>query len=180
VAAMSKHNTAEFSKLPLVEQERIKREEIARQRELRLQQRLLKRESCTNLNTDTSMLNTSMNQHDENSHQSWSGTNGGGGGNGSNTNLTNDFNIKNYFLMHKVLSKLLQCKYAWPFKTAVAEEDAPDYNTIIQNPMDLSTVQLKINNKTYKSRLAFCQDLQLIVDNCLTYNGDDTCKLLKD
>ena len=31
-----------------------------------------------------------------------------------------------------VLSKVLQCKYAWPFKDAVSEEDAPDYNTIIQ------------------------------------------------
>lgn len=42
--------------------------------------------------------------------------------------------------------------------------------------MDLSTIQFKINNKTYKSRQAFCEDLELIVRNCLTYNGDDTCK----
>lgn len=43
--------------------------------------------------------------------------------------------------------------------------------------MDLSTVQLKVNKKAYKTRQEFCQDLELIVQNCLTYNGDDTCKL---
>lgn len=42
--------------------------------------------------------------------------------------------------------------------------------------MDLSTIQLKINNKIYKSRREFIDDLELIVQNCLTYNGDDTCK----
>ena len=34
--------------------------------------------------------------------------------------------------MCKVLSKLMQCKYAWPFKAAVSEDDAPDYTKIIQ------------------------------------------------
>lgn len=47
---------------------------------------------------------------------------------------------------------------------------------IKKNPMDLSTIQLKINNKIYKSRREFISDLELIVQNCLTYNGDDTCK----
>ncbi len=44
--------------------------------------------------------------------------------------------------------------------------------------MDLSTVQLKINSKTYKSRLDFCTDLELIVNNCIQYNGQDTCKFI--
>ena len=43
--------------------------------------------------------------------------------------------------------------------------------------MDLSTVQVKVNNKTYKSRQEFLDDLELIVKNCLQYNGDDTCEL---
>lgn len=42
--------------------------------------------------------------------------------------------------------------------------------------MDLSTIQQKLNNKSYKSRQTFCDDLELIVKNCLTYNGDDTCE----
>ena len=43
--------------------------------------------------------------------------------------------------------------------------------------MDLATIQLRVNNKMYKSRQEFVQDLELIVNNCLTYNGDDSCKL---
>ena len=45
--------------------------------------------------------------------------------------------------------------------------------------MDLATIQTKLNNKDYKSRQAFCDDLELIVKNCLTYNGEDTCKKKK-
>ncbi len=41
--------------------------------------------------------------------------------------------------------------------------------------MDLSTVQFKINSKTYKSRQMFYDDLELIVNNCIQYNGQETC-----
>jgi hypothetical protein len=34
--------------------------------------------------------------------------------------------------MQKVMAKTVGCKYAWPFKDAVLEEDAPDYYTIIE------------------------------------------------
>ncbi|CAF0825160.1 unnamed protein product [Brachionus calyciflorus] len=143
----------EFSKLPPEEQDKMRKEQIARQREERLKQRLLKRETILNdsQNEDLSQEASSIRSLD-----------------------AADFNIRNYFLMYKVLQKLLQCKYAWPFKNAVSEDDAPDYNTIIETPMDLSTVQLKINNKVYKSRKEFVADLELIVKNCMTYNGDDT------
>lgn len=150
------HSNDEFSKLPPDEQERLKREQIAKQREERLKQRLLKRESVLH----DSSFNDELSQ-EANSIR-------------SNESKSSDFNIRNYFLMYKVLQKILQCKYAWPFKNAVSEDDAPDYNTIIQTPMDLSTVQLKINNKVYKSRIEFVSDLDLLVQNCLTYNGDDT------
>lgn len=111
----------DLSKLPLSEQERIKKEHIAKQREERLKQRLLKRESLTNLNENSmnSCASNPINQ-DENSQAS------------ENANESSDFNIRNYFLMHKVMAKLLACKYAWPFKNAVSEDDAPDYNTIIE------------------------------------------------
>ena len=42
--------------------------------------------------------------------------------------------------------------------------------------MDLSTIQLRINTKAYKSRQAFVTDLELVVKNCLSYNGEDSCK----
>jgi hypothetical protein len=145
--------------------------DIARQREERLKQRLLRREN--NLNENSQMLNQDDNSQASNAthYSGYSSTNVLG----TNTS-SSDFNIRNYFLMHKVLTKILQSKYAWPFKNAVSEDDAPDYNTLIETPMDLSTIQLKINSKTYKSRQAFVDDLELIVNNCLSYNGEDSCK----
>lgn len=44
--------------------------------------------------------------------------------------------------------------------------------------MDLSTVQNKVSNRTYKTRQEFLDDFELIVNNCLQYNGDDTCKFI--
>ena len=179
-AALAAHNSSshiyysdsndESSHLPLtVEQERQKREEIARQREERLKLRLLKRESFPVDQT----LQQSLNGHDETSQTSNVSASGGGGQNGSK-NAAADFNYKNFFLMNKVLAKILQSKYAWPFKEPVSEEDAPDYNQIIEHPMDLNTIQLRINKKVYKSRAEFQDDLELIVSNCLKYNGDES------
>ena len=42
--------------------------------------------------------------------------------------------------------------------------------------MNLSTIQLKINSKAYKSRQEFVNDLELIVKNCIAYNGEESCK----
>ena len=42
--------------------------------------------------------------------------------------------------------------------------------------MDLTQLQSKVSNKAYKSRDSFVTDMDLIVRNCLTYNGEDTCK----
>ena len=47
-----------------------------------------------------------------------------------------------------------------------------------KRPIDLSFIQSKVNNKSYKSRELFKEDLQLIVSNCCLYNGLDSCKSL--
>ena len=76
------------------------------------------------------------------------------------------------------MAKIMTCKYSWPFKNAVTEEEAPDYYSIIKSPVDLSLVQAKVNDLGYKSRQAFMDDLEQIVADCFTYNGEDTCKCL--
>lgn len=126
----SKKTANEFSNLPLTEQERLKRDEIARQREERLRQRLLKRDNKFNLNENAQGFNQDDNSQGSNaSHCSGYSMNNLQSTHGSSSS---DFNIRNYFLMHKVLTKVLLSKYAWPFKNAVSEDDAPDYNTIIE------------------------------------------------
>ncbi|KAI8144209.1 Bromodomain-containing protein [Fennellomyces sp. T-0311] len=49
--------------------------------------------------------------------------------------------------------------------------NCPDYFTIITHPMDLSTVQRKLERDEYDSVDAFVNDIRLIFDNCHKYNN---------
>jgi len=67
---------------------------------------------------------------------------------------------------------LIKSLNSWPFLEPVTEELAPNYFTIIENPIDLSTIQQKINNKIYVNNSAeFIRDIELMVANCEQYNG---------
>ncbi|CAO3686201.1 unnamed protein product [Rhizopus stolonifer] len=46
----------------------------------------------------------------------------------------------------------------------------PDYPTIVKNPMDLSTIEQKLNKNEYKSPDEFAADVNLMFDNCYLYN----------
>lgn len=47
----------------------------------------------------------------------------------------------------------------------MTDEDAPNYRSIIQNPMDVSTVLQHVDSGQYITCLAFLQDVDLIVTN---------------
>ena len=42
---------------------------------------------------------------------------------------------------------------------------------VISNPMDLQTMLKKVKQRHYKSKKEFHDDLNLIWDNCFTYNA---------
>ncbi|CAF0760190.1 unnamed protein product [Adineta steineri] len=72
----------------------------------------------------------------------------------------------------KVITLLRTNENSWPFLEPVTEELAPNYFTIIENPIDLSTIQDKINNKIYVNNSSeFIRDIELMVANCEQYNG---------
>ncbi|CAF2892560.1 unnamed protein product [Rotaria sp. Silwood2] len=72
----------------------------------------------------------------------------------------------------KVLTLLRTNENSWPFLEPVSEELAPNYFSIIEKPMDLSTIQHKITNKVYVNNSAeFIRDIELMVANCEQYNG---------
>ncbi|XP_043248732.1 flocculation protein FLO11-like isoform X2 [Colletes gigas] len=75
--------------------------------------------------------------------------------------------------MHKVLESLKDHVDAWPFVDPVDEEYAPRYYSVVRKPMDLSTMEEKLDGGLYKNLNDFKRDFCLIVDNCRQYNGSD-------
>ena len=81
-----------------------------------------------------------------------------------------------YEALEHMLKKIMADKNAYPFLAKVRRMVAPDYYNIIRRPMDLGTVQRNLKTGTYfKSKAQFLAEVNLIWDNCLTYNTDPVC-----
>nr|XP_018914496.1 PREDICTED: uncharacterized protein LOC109042290 [Bemisia tabaci] len=73
--------------------------------------------------------------------------------------------------MYKIIEKIKNHEDAWPFLYPVESEDAPRYYKVIKEPMDLQTMEDKLDNREYFSVSQFKRDFQLIVENCKKFNG---------
>lgn len=63
------------------------------------------------------------------------------------------------------LCRILYDKRFNAFHYPVSDEDAPNYRSIIQNPMDVATILQHVDNGHYITSAAFLQDIDLIVSN---------------
>ncbi|KAI3369086.1 hypothetical protein L3Q82_026053 [Scortum barcoo] len=81
------------------------------------------------------------------------------------------------YLERVVIKALWRHHFSWPFRQPVdaVALHLPDYYTIITNPMDLSTIKKRLQNKFYCRALDCIQDFNTMFTNCYVYNrpGDD-------
>jgi Bromodomain/JmjC domain, hydroxylase len=74
-------------------------------------------------------------------------------------------------MLKKVLTAVCHDKQANLFLHPVTDDIAPNYSTMIKNPMDLGTMQDKLNHGKYASVQAFLADFTTMIENCRQYNG---------
>ena len=64
------------------------------------------------------------------------------------------------------------------FQEPVDSEEYPEYYEVIKKPMDLNKIERKVNNLKYNSLNQFIDDMQLLHDNCLLFNGSEDKRYL--
>ncbi|SNX84739.1 Histone acetyltransferase [Melanopsichium pennsylvanicum] len=75
-----------------------------------------------------------------------------------------------FAVMRHILVELNGHGSAWPFVNPVNGDEVTDYYDVIKNPMDLSTMEAKLENNQYANVDELVADAQLIFDNCRSYN----------
>jgi histone acetyltransferase len=76
--------------------------------------------------------------------------------------------------MQMILTEMQNHAAAWPFVQPVNKEEVPDYYLVVQEPMDLSTMEKKLDSDQYTTPDEFVRDAKLIFQNCRAYNAETT------
>jgi Bromodomain len=76
------------------------------------------------------------------------------------------------FLM-ALLRQVKKSKDATPFREPVdpIKLNIPRYFDVVDRPMDISTIEKKLNSGAYSSAQAVVEDFNLMIDNCVKFNG---------
>lgn len=80
----------------------------------------------------------------------------------------------NYNQLLHLLNDMQNHTSAWPFAQPVNKEEVPDYYEVIKEPMDLSTMEERLQSDLYPRPEDFVRDAKLIFDNCRRYNNETT------
>lgn len=73
-------------------------------------------------------------------------------------------------LMRHILVELSNHQAAWPFTNPVNAQEVADYYDFIKEPMDLSTMESKLEKNQYATLDDLLHDAHLIFNNCRLYN----------
>ncbi|KAM6514134.1 hypothetical protein FALCPG4_015294 [Fusarium falciforme] len=79
-----------------------------------------------------------------------------------------------YRQLSRLLSDLQKHESSWPFLQPVSKDDVADYYEAIKEPMDLSTMEARLEAKQYMAPEDFIKDAQLIFENCRRFNDENS------
>ncbi|KAJ0245738.1 Bromodomain-containing protein [Hirschfeldia incana] len=78
-------------------------------------------------------------------------------------------------LIRMLLKTMQDHSDAWPFIKPVDPLEVPDYYKIINDPIDLKTIGMRVESEQYYVTLdMFVADARRMFNNCKTYNSPDT------
>lgn len=77
-------------------------------------------------------------------------------------------------MLMQLLSTLQTSSAAWPFLQPVNGDEVHDYYDVIKEPMDLGTMERKLDQDQYETVEDFVKDVLLLVRNCKRYNAETT------
>ncbi|EFR05330.1 histone acetyltransferase GCN5 [Nannizzia gypsea CBS 118893] len=76
--------------------------------------------------------------------------------------------------LRQFLGLIRNHKSAWPFTNPVDKDEAPSYYDVIEQPMDLSTMEDRLELGFYTTPKGLFDDFTLIFNNCRKYNNPST------
>ncbi|KAJ1361340.1 hypothetical protein KIN20_020557 [Parelaphostrongylus tenuis] len=76
------------------------------------------------------------------------------------------------YILNTVLKEVMKHKHAWPFNVPVdtVKLNLPDYHKVIRRPMDMKTIQKRLQNIYYHSAKECMEDIMTMFNNCYTFN----------
>ncbi|XP_028828585.1 nucleosome-remodeling factor subunit BPTF-like isoform X2 [Denticeps clupeoides] len=81
---------------------------------------------------------------------------------------------QDYEGLRRILRSLQAHKMAWPFLEPVDPSKVPDYYGVIKEPMDLSTLEDRLQKHYYIKLTEFVADVTKMFDSCRYYNPSDS------
>ncbi|TVY39167.1 Histone acetyltransferase [Lachnellula occidentalis] len=80
----------------------------------------------------------------------------------------------NYNQLLHLLNDMQNHASSWPFLNPVSRDDVADYYEVITDPMDLATMEQRLEKDHYLTPDDFVKDAKKIFDNCRKYNNETT------
>ncbi|XP_046853130.1 transcription initiation factor TFIID subunit 1-like isoform X2 [Xenia sp. Carnegie-2017] len=77
------------------------------------------------------------------------------------------------WMLENVIMHIKASADTWPFHRAVNAKNVPDYYEIVKQPMDLEKLRSRVLDHFYRNREEFMADVNLILNNCVLYNGEE-------